>query len=681
MADLHPTVTTDGGAIDGKSLMDDDLNSSITVRAPQGGGPAWVQYEFAEPFKARAVTIAARGGIPVGRLAASDDGKDFRTLVELPGTQLYRGGMERTFAFPETTAKFFRLEMTGAPLSAAAEMAQDRPQPASQYVLNELVLSSGARVHRWEEKVGFSFLYQYESVSTPPVPASSSIARDGLVDLTANMAKDGTLDWDVPAGKWTILRLGYSLTGAKNRPAPPTGSGYEVDKLDRKAVESYFHGYTDPITKALGPLVGKSLRYVTMDSWEAGMQNWTGDMLAEFQRRRGYDATPYLPALTGHVVESAEVSDRFLWDFRRTLADMFAENHFGVMAELLRKRGIGIYAEAAGVSMEVIEDTLLNKSKVEIPMGEFWVHALHPPLQYYVDVRGAASAAHVYGKKLVATESFTGGGYESPYKLKQVGDYWFAQGVNRFVFHTSAHQPLDTKPGNTMVGTHINRNITWAEEAGPYMAYLARNSYLLQQGMFVADLAYLLPEGAPSSQPFWGPGLHPAPPEGYDYDCINTDVLLNRMSVADDGRLRSARRHELPRAGAAGNRSDDAAGDPKNSRTGGRRGDGGGAETDASPSLEDYPAADDEVQSLAAEVLGRSGWRYSQSALLRQGARRVADAAGGRAHFAGGAEGFRIRQIARCRFGVDSSPHRRCRYLLMSPIKPTGRWRPMPGSA
>ena len=509
MTDLHPQVTSSGPANNSAALMDDNLNTSVTVRAPQDGGAAWVQYEFAEPFKARAITIVARGGIPVGRVAASDDGQSFRTLVELPVAQLYRGGLERTFAFPETTAKFYRLEMTGAPLNAAATMAQERPQPAQQYVLNELVLSSGARVQRWEEKVGFSFLYQYESVPTPAVPSASAIARDALVDLSPKMEKDGTLVWEVPAGKWTILRLGYSLTGAKNRPAPPTGSGYEVDKLSRKHVEAYFHGYTDPIAEALGPLFGKSLRYVMMDSWEAGMQNWTDDMLAEFRQRRGYDAVPYLPTLTGHVVESAKISDRFLWDFRRTLADMFAENHYGAMADLLRQRGVGIYGEAAGVSMEVLEDTLLNKSKVEIPMGEFWVRALHPPLQYYADVRGAASASHVYGKKLVATESFTGGGYESPYKLKQVGDYWFAQGVNRLVFHTSAHQPLDTKPGNTMVGTHLNRNITWADEAGPFMTYLARNSFLLQQGLYVADLAYLLPEGAPSSQPFWGSGFRP----------------------------------------------------------------------------------------------------------------------------------------------------------------------------
>jgi hypothetical protein len=179
-------------------------------------------------------------------------------------------------------------------------------------------------------------------------------------------------------------------------------------------------------------------------------------------------------------------------------------------------------------------------------MAEFWVHALHPESMYYVDVRGAASAAHAYGKPLVATETFTGGGYESPYTLKKIADYWFTQGVNRLVFHTSAEQPLDTKPGNTMVGTHINRNITWAELAKPFITYVARVSYMLQQGTPVADLAYLLPEGAPSTMPFWGDGLQPAPPAGYDYDVINTDVLLNRSSVAADGRVHVAGSSEMP---------------------------------------------------------------------------------------------------------------------------------------
>ena len=608
MVQLRPQATTKAGAVDATALWDDDLNTSLTIVTHNDGkgdsGPAWVQYEFATPFKARAISIAARGGIPVGRVLASNNGVDFRTLVTMPGPQLYRGGVARTFAFAETTARFYRIELTGAPLSPAAVMNQSPPSPAREYTLMEAVLHSGARVHRWQEKAGFSFLFEYESVPTPPTPSSSIIRSSDIVDLTAKLNKDGTLNWDVPAGSWTILRLGYSLTGAKNRPAVPAGLGYEVDKLSPIHTESYLRGYTDPLAQALGPLYGKSLRYVLLDSWEAGMQNWTEEMLSEFRRRRGYDPTPYLPTLAGRVVTSAEVSDRFLWDFRRTLADMFADNHYKVATQFLRQRGIGTYGEASGVSLEIPEDTLLNKKQLDIPMGEFWVRDLHPASMYFQDVRGTASAAHVYGKTLVATESFTGGGYESPYSLKKIVDYWFAQGVNRIVFHTSAHQPLDTKPGNTMVGTHINRNITWAEQAQPFMTYLGRNCFMLQQGLFVADLAYLLNEGAPSTMPFWGAGLKPAPPDGYDYDYVNTDVLLSRMSVDAEGKLvlpdgMSYRVLVLPEI--------DRMTLPLLRKIRELVHNGAtvlGPKPLQSPSLTGYPDADREVQSLAEELWG-----------------------------------------------------------------------------
>jgi hypothetical protein len=216
---------------------------------------------------------------------------------------------------------------------------------------------------------------------------------------------------------------------------------------------------------------------------------------------------------------------------------MFAENHYKAITEYLHNQGIKTYGEASGVSLEILEDALLCKKYVDIPMGEFWRGVMHPDLMYYQDVRGAASAAHIYGKNIVAAESFTGGGFESPYTLKKIGDYWFTQGINRIIFHTSAHQPLDTKPGNTMVGTHINRNITWAEQAEPFMKYLARNSFMLQQGRFVADLVYLINEGAPSTMPIWGSGLSPALPEGFDYDYTNADALLNLMTVSGNGRL------------------------------------------------------------------------------------------------------------------------------------------------
>lgn len=601
----NPQVTASSGAIDAKALLDDSLMTAVTIPAAADGSPAWVQFTFASPYTARAFSLGSHGGIPVGRLLASDDGTSFRTIVELPGPQGYHGAQARTFAFPATTARIFRLELKGAPLTPAAVIHSGPGLPAKQFTLTEAKLYSEALVNRWEDKGTYgSLMDTYAPAPTPSAAENAEIARPTVVNLTAQMSADGTLHWDVPAGRWTILRFGFSLTGATNHPAMPTGFGLEGDKLNAKDVEDYFRGYMDPIVQALGPLAGTSLRYMTMDSWEAGMQNWTDDMISQFRERRGYDPTPYLPALAGRVVESAEVSDRFLWDFRRTLADLYAEGYYGTMEKMLRAQHMGSYAEASGVALEIPEDTLLNKSEVDIPMAEFWVHALHPEPMYWVDVRGAASAAHVYGKPIVAAESFTGGGYEAPYTLKKVADYWFAQGVNRLVFHTSAEQPLDTKPGNVMVGTNLNRNMTWANEASSFMTYIGRTSYLLQQGHSVADVAYLLPEGAPSTPPFWGAGLRPALPGGYDFDWINTDILLHHVSVGDDGRLQlsdgmtyrilvlpetdamtpqvARRIHELVADGAV------VVG-PRPRR---------------SPSLADYPRADEEVKAVAADLWG-----------------------------------------------------------------------------
>ena len=604
-----PAVTSSGGQIDAGALLDGDQRTGMTVSTPGKGQPAWVELRFERPFSARAITISGRAGgrsgIPVGRVLAGNSPGSLRSLVALPGSQLYRQGSVRTFAFPETTARIWRIEMTAAPLDPALTMSQDPPRVVDSYELNAFLPHGGARVHRFEEKAGVSqFLFEYESVPTPDVPADVAIDRARIVDLTSMMAPDGRLRWDVPAGRWLIQRLGYVPTGARNRPATGPGSGLEADKLSAEHMEAYFHGYLDPIAQALGPLFGRSLQYLVMDSWEAGMQNWTDDMIGQFRRRRGYDPTPYLPAMTGYVVGSADASDRFLWDFRRTLADMWADYHYGTMTRLLEARGMGTYAEAAGVSLEIPEDTLLNKKNVTIPMGEFWVRDLHPRLMYLQDVRGAASASHVYGKPLTAAESFTGGGYESPFTLKKVGDYWLAQGINRMVFHTSAHQPLDTKPGNTMVGTHINRNITWAEQAGPVMTYFARQLFMLQQGRFVADLAYLLNEGAPSTPPIWGAGTTPAPPNGHDFDFINADALLTLASVDRAGHivLPSGMRYkllilpesrrmrpellrrvlDLVEAGATVS----------------------GPRPDASPSLSRGPETDPEVRELAAAIWG-----------------------------------------------------------------------------
>lgn len=536
--DIIPVIKCNGKVIQDSSLTDNDLNSIISLPVDQNNNKIIIDFIYHEPVSVQAFTIASKKGIPTGRLMAKDDAGHFKIVAILPGPQLYREGKVRTFSFQEQLSGHFRLEITGAPYTPAQVMHQPPSLAlADSFALAEAILHTGARLHRWEDKAGYSFLFDYSSVKSPAVSVSATIDPDQIIDLTNKMDKDGNLTWKVPSGNWTIMRTGYSLTGAKNRPAVSTGLGYEVDKLSKKHVQNYLENYLEPLKDKLGSLFGDRLKYLMMDSWEAGMQNWTENMAEEFRSRRGYELLPYLPVLAGRVVENAEVSDRFLWDFRRTIADLFAENFYSIVTEYMHQNGLKTYGEASGVSLEILEDALLCKKYVDIPMGEFWVWDLHPSEMYHVDIRGAASAAHAYGKKYVAAEAFTGGNYESPAKLKKISDYWFTQGVNRLVFHTSTHQPLDSKPGNAMVGTHIHRNITWAEQASPFITYLARNSFMLQQGLFVADIAYLLDEGAPSTMPFWGSGPEPSPPAGYDYDYVNTDVLLTRMSVDSSGNI------------------------------------------------------------------------------------------------------------------------------------------------
>jgi hypothetical protein len=192
-------------------------------------------------------------------------------------------------------------------------------------------------VNRVEEKAAFAALPTLYPLASPPVNSVDAVAKASVVDLTSRMRTDGTLDWTPPPGRWMVLRLGYSLLGVTNHPASPEATGPEVDKLSRKHVKAYVEHYLDQYKDIVGSLMGKrGLMYVVTDSWEAGTQNWTDDMLAEFQKRRGYDMHPWLPVLTGHVVESAESSDRFLWDFRKTIGELTVENHYEQIGQSLR---------------------------------------------------------------------------------------------------------------------------------------------------------------------------------------------------------------------------------------------------------------------------------------------------------------------------------------------------------
>jgi hypothetical protein len=558
VVELQPKMTASTGSVDFDLLSDGDLVKSTPLPKAPVGEQAWIQYEFPTPQTMHAVTLVLNdpaaasmnmfGAAPsVADLEASDDGQTFRKLVSIPGD----GGIEHTIAFPETTARFFRVSFTTAPpappsfgLEFDTDFDFKMPPPPTAYQIAELVLHPGARVSRFEEKAGFANLISLDPFPTPPVAARDAIKKNDIIDLTAKMRSDGALDWTPPAGRWVVLRIGYSLTGVTNHPASPEGTGLEVDKLSREDVKEYMNTYLDNYQNAVGPLMGKrGLRYVINDSWEAGTANWTDDLVAEFTKRRGYDPRPWLPVLTGRVVESSDTSDRFLWDFRKTLGDLLAEYHYDQITDILHRRGMGHYGESHEEGRAFIGDGMEVKRSNDVPMSAMWTQkpGVNKELYGYdADIRESASVAHIYGQNLVAAESMTassGAWAWSPATLKPTADKEMAMGLNRFVIHTSVHQPLlDRKPGFALgpFGQWFTRNETWAEQAQPWISYLARSCYLLQQGHFAADVAYFYGEDSNLTAVYRD--HFPDLPSSYNFDYVNADAMIHRFS-ASGGKL------------------------------------------------------------------------------------------------------------------------------------------------
>ncbi|MBS1859572.1 MAG: discoidin domain-containing protein [Acidobacteria bacterium] len=558
MKELAPKVTSSGGTFDLAALTDGDLARSTLLPAAPAGERAWIQFEFAQPQLVRGLTLvtggaAGRGGrggagAPAQTLEASDNGAQFRTVTAIAG-----GGASRTVSFSPVTARFFRVTfLTPQPMAgrggfggAPSQGARgNMPQQPAGTQIAELELYTGARVNRVEDKGAFTAAQNLGDSPTPAVPSADAVRKAEVVDLTARMRPDGSLDWTPPAGKWCVLRLGYSLLGITNHPATPEATGLEVDKLNKAYVKAYLDKYLDMYKDAVGPLMGKrGLRYVITDSWEAGTQNWTDDMIAEFSRRRGYDMRPWLPVLTGHVVESAEASDRFLWDFRRTIADLTAENHYDEIETELKARGMGRYSESHENGRAFIADGMEVKRTADVPMSAMWTGrggVNGEPANYNADIRESASVAHIYGQNLVAAESLTAGSGAytfAPENLKPTADAELAMGLNRFVIHTSVHQPVSSKmPGLSLgqFGQWFTRLETWADYAKYWMTYLGRSSYMLQQGHFAADVLYYYGEDSNITALFGN--QPPDIPAGYGYDFTNSDALLHRMS-ARDGRI------------------------------------------------------------------------------------------------------------------------------------------------
>ena len=595
MREAAPKLSSQPEGTDLVAAVDGSFDTLAKLPAPAPGKPSTLTFEFAKPFTARALTLVPRPWQTwEGEFLVSDDGKNFRKVRELKTQMAVVQEAPNTLNFAPVSARWFRIVVNKL----------DGLNP-TKLELAEMQLHGGLRIDGWEGLAGFhsAVVWQEPAAYTP----ASAVATRNVQDLTAKMKADGQFEWTVPAGDWIIVRMGYTPTGATPREAPTGMVGMECDRLSREGLQASWDGMMKQIVEAAGPLAGKSLESTHTDSWEVSTQNWTPRFREEFQKQRGYDLFPYLPALTGRVVENPDVTQRFYWDMRRNCADLLADNYYSGLHDLAAKHGLQLSTESYG---DGPMDFLECAGRTDVPMAEFWADG--EPAVGFMSKFGS-SPAHTYGIKIAQAEAFTanpgpktGRWLDHPYRLKAVGDsQGFCGGINRLVIHRFAHQPWpNVKPGMTMgqYGIHFESPITWWKQAPAWTGYLARCQYLLQQGLFVADALYFRGESVPGGLAARA-GLSPTLPEGYDFDGCSADVILNRMKVKD-GRIVlpdgmsykylvlcegyamtpkvAAKIRELAAAGATVV----------------------GQKPVRAPGLSGYPACDPEVQKIANEIWG-----------------------------------------------------------------------------
>ncbi len=549
-----PNISASQGTGNYALLTDGRYDSAISLAKGTEKEPAWIRADYAKPQVIRSASLAMPPAWLFGVgpydpvVEASTDGVTFTEVAHFPN----KASPQYTVSFAPIKAKAmrimfrpnskpFNLPSPPAPGVDFSALAGFGSGASSTITINEIAFTSTARVHRFEEKAAFAMNPDYYAIASPD---AVGIAASDVIDLTGKMAPDGTLNWTPPKGEWRVLRFGYSLTGKQNHPATPEATGLEVDKFDADAVKRYINAYLDTYVSAAGAdLIGKrGMQAVLNDSIEVGAANWTNGLVADFKTRRGYDPVVWMPTLTGVIIRSAEKTDSFLYDFRKTLSELIEEAHYGTITNELHKRDLIHYSEALESGRPSMGDDMAMRKTADIPMAAMWTYPkgdVGPQSQYWGDIRGAASVAHIYGQNLVAAESLTAAmSYWSfaPRDLQPMIDMEFALGVNRPVIHTSVHQPLTAKmPGFSLwiFGQYFSRLETWGEMAKPWIDYISRNSYVLQQGRFAADVAFFYGEESPITALYHSKVPTDTPTNtGFDY--VNADVVLNQLSN-DDG--------------------------------------------------------------------------------------------------------------------------------------------------
>jgi hypothetical protein len=553
----------------------------------------------AKPYTVRSVTISTfhdpvyfEGDIQV------KTNNDYVTVkhftVDRRGPALNHGFIpwgKAVVSIPATTSSSFRLLLT---------------KISSNSGITELKLSAAARVDSYMEKT-LAKAWQTEDLDWNAYQwgpqrdelSAYSIDPGKIIDISKYMDAEGRLNWNVPPGNWMIERTGMTPTNVRNVPATPETTGFETDKMSVAHIGEHFDAYLGEILRRIPPEDRKTFTVVVADSYETGSQNWTDRLIPEFNKTYGYDATPFIPVLQGKIVGGANLSDRFLWDLRRLIADDVAYNYIGGLRELSHKHGLTTWLENYGYFGFPAEFLQYGGQSDEVA-GEFWCEGHLGN----VENKAASSAAHIYGKTRVSAESFTSAGNHwrrYPAMLKARGDRFFTDGINNTLLHVYIHQPEDDpKPGlGAWFGTEFNRANTWFFDSDIFIKYIKRCNLLLQQGQYVADVAYFIGEDAPKLMGITDPEL----PRGYSFDYINSEVIKNSLTVKEGKltlpngisysilvlpKLKTMRPELLSKIKELVENGAVVLG-PKPER---------------SPSLQGYPRADDQVRSMANELWG-----------------------------------------------------------------------------
>jgi len=580
-----------------ENITDNNISTSVNFE-PKIKSEIIFEFELKEPITARQLTIAPASPVKCNcELFARINGqeKSISTfLFDRSNMSVNVGPIpygELAMSIPETKSDKFKLvydDFAGNPDEAGfSEINISEAAVLDRYIEKQLGKMHPTPTPEWD-----TYVWEIQEDIT-----DKYLLVNNVIDISGKVDDKGQLVWDVPEGEWIVMRIGMTPTGTMNSPSAPQGRGYEIDKMNSELVKIHFDNFVGELLKRIPEESKSAFKYVIADSYEMGSQNWTDDYENKFREKYGYDPVKYLPVLSGRIVGSVEESERFLWDMRRAVADDIAYEYVGGLREESERNNLKTWLENYG-HWGFPSEFMMYGGQSSLIAGEFW----NEGTLGNIECKASSSTSHTYGKGRTSAEAFTAAGkayLRHPAVLKKRGDWSFTEGINHFVLHLYIQQPDDNRvPGmNAWFSTEFNRHNTWFGQADNYFDYLRRCQHLLQKGRYAADVCYFIGESAP----IMTGGRDPEIPDGYSYDYINAEVIMNRMSVQDgkfifpDGMsysvmvlptLKTMRPEVLAKISQLVEQGGVVLG-PKPLK---------------SPSLQNYPQCDEQVKELASEL-------------------------------------------------------------------------------